>query len=127
MRLCEIFKVLVVSEDLDRKFHLFEPVSPILESLYDCERLLIRYSVVAFGWVHQFQHETNQVMLIICLFLGQDSSIGIIQCIGFHSELLIQISVHENRSLTNSPLQEFKGAMLIFSPLPGLVLLEEIM
>ena len=65
-------------------------------------------------------------MLIIRLFLGQDGSVGIIQCISFHSELSIQIGMHENRSLTNLPLQEIEGTMLIFSPLPGLVLLEEI-
>ena len=51
MRLHEIFKVLVVSEDLDWKFRSFKPVSPILESLYDCKRL-IRYSIVMFSWVH---------------------------------------------------------------------------
>ena len=66
-------------------------------------------------------------MSIICLFLGQDSPISIIQCIGFHLELSIWIGVYKNRSLTNSPFQEFKGTMLVFGPLPGLVLLEEIM
>ena len=65
--------------------------------------------------------------LIICLFLGQDGSVSIIQCISFHLELSIRIGVNENRSLTNLPFQEFEGAMLIFGPLPGLVLLEEIM
>ena len=35
--------------------------------------------------------------------------------------------MHENRSLTDLPFEEFKGTMLVFSPLPGLVLLEEIM
>ena len=46
---------------------------------------------------------------IIHLFLGQDGSIGIIWNIGFHLELLIQIGVHENGSLTDSPFEEFKS------------------
>ena len=54
MRLREIFKILVVSEDLDQKFCSLEPVSPILKSLHNCESLLIWYSIVAFGWVHRF-------------------------------------------------------------------------
>ena len=127
MRFHKIFKVLVVSEDLDWELCSFEPVSPILKSFYNCECLLIRYSIVALSWIHQFQHETDWMMLIIHLFLGQDGSISVIQCIGFHSELSIQIGVHENRSLTNSPFQEFEGAMLVLGPLLGLVLLEEIM
>ena len=78
MRLCEIFEILVVSEDLNWKLCSLKPVSPILKSLHDCKSLLIWYSIVAFGWVHRFRHETNQVVSIIRLFLGQDSSISII-------------------------------------------------
>ena len=126
-RLCEILEILVVSEDLNWKFRSLEPVLPILESLHNRESLLIWYSVVMFGWVHRFRHEANWMVLIICLLLGQDGSVSVIRCIGFHSELSIQVGVNENRSLTNSPFQEFEGAMLVFSPLPGLVLLEEIM
>ena len=126
-RLHEILKILVVSEDLNRKFHLLEPVSPILESLHDRESLLIWYSVVTFSQVHRFRHEADRMVSIIRLLLGQDGSISVIRCIGFHLELSIQVGVNENGSLTNLPFQEFKGAMLVFSPLPGLVLLEEIM
>ena len=125
-RLREILEILVVSEDLNQKFHSLKPVSPILESLHNRESLLIQYSIVTFSWVHRFQHEADRMVSIIRLFLGQDGSVSVIQCISFHSELSIQISMNENRSLTNSPFQEFKGAMLVFSPLPGLVLLEEI-
>ena len=125
-RLHEIFEILVVSEDLNWKLRSLEPVSPILKSLHDCESLLIWYSVVVFGRVHRFRHETDWVVSIIHLFLRQDGSVSVIRCIGFHSELSIRIGVNENRSLTNSPFQEFEGAMLVFSPLPGLVLLEEI-
>ena len=126
-RLHEILKILVVSEDLNWKFHLLKPVSPILESLHDRKSLLIWYSVVTFGRVHRFRHEANRMVSIIRLLLGQDGSVSVIRCIGFHLELLIQVGVNENGSLTNLPFQEFEGAMLIFSPLPGLVLLEEIM
>ena len=127
MRLRKIFEILVVSEDLNWKFCSLEPVSPILKSLHNRESLLIRYPVVMFSWVHRFQHEADWVVSIIHLFLGQDSSISVIRCIGFHSELSIQIGVNKNGSLTNSPFQELKGTMLVFGPLPGLVLLEEIM
>ena len=58
-RFCKVFEVLVVSENLDQEFCSFEPVSPILKSLHDCEGLLIRYTVVVFSWVHRFQHETR--------------------------------------------------------------------
>ena len=126
-RFCEVFEVLVVSEDLDQESCLFEPVLPILKSLHNCESFFIRYSIITFSWVHQFQHETDWMMSIIHLFLGQDGSIHIIQHIGFHLELSIQIGVCKNRSLTDLPFQEFKGTMLIFGPLPGLVLLEKVM
>ena len=52
VRFCKVFKVLVVSEDLEWEFCSFEPVLPILKSFYNCEHLFIRYSVVAFGWIH---------------------------------------------------------------------------
>ena len=77
-RLHEILEILVVSEDLNRKFRSLEPVLPILESLHDRESLLIWYSVVTFGWVHRFQHEANWMVSIIRLFLGQDGSISVI-------------------------------------------------
>ena len=126
-RLCKILEILVVSEDLNWKFRLLEPVLPILKSLHDCKSLLIWYSVVTFSWVHRFRHEADRMVLIIRLFLRQDSSVSVIRCIGFHLELSIRIGVNKNGSLTNLPFQEFEGAMLVFGPLPGLVLLEEVM
>ena len=126
-RLREILEILVVSEDLNWKFRLLKPVLPILKSLHNRKSLLIWYSVVMFGRVHRFRHEADRMVSIIRLFLGQDGSISIIRCISFHLELSIRVGVNENGSLTNSPFQEFEGAMLVFGPLPGLVLLEEVM
>jgi hypothetical protein len=33
---CEVFQVLVVSEDLDWQFCLLKPMSPVLQTLNDC-------------------------------------------------------------------------------------------
>ena len=52
MRFCEVFELLVVSEDLDQELCSFKPVLPILKPLYNGESLLIRYSVVVFSWIH---------------------------------------------------------------------------
>ena len=60
------------------------------------------------------------------MFLQEDSPICIVQSIGFHSELFVGISVHEYGSLTDLQLEKFKGMLLVFGPLPGLILLEEI-
>ena len=35
--------------------------------------------------------------------------------------------MHEDRNLTDSKLEKFEGMLLIFSPLPGLILLEKVM
>ena len=35
--------------------------------------------------------------------------------------------MHENRSLTDSQLEKFKGVLLVLGPLPGLILLEKVM
>ena len=35
--------------------------------------------------------------------------------------------MHEYRSLTDLQLEKFKGVLLIFGPLPGLILLEKVM
>ena len=66
-------------------------------------------------------------MTIIGLFLGENSSIRVVQSIGFHLELLFGIGVHEYGSLTDSQLEEFEGMLLIFGPLPRLILLEKVM
>ena len=34
--------------------------------------------------------------------------------------------MHKYRSLTDSQLEKFKGMLLVFGPLPGLILLEEV-
>ena len=65
-------------------------------------------------------------MMIIGLFLRQNSSIRIVRSIGFHSELFIRIGVDEYRSLTNSQFEELEGVLLVLGPLPRLILLEEI-
>ena len=66
-------------------------------------------------------------MAVISLFLGKNSSIHIVQSIGFHSELLFRISMHKDRSLTDLQLEKFEGMLLVFGPLPGLILLEKVM
>ena len=65
--------------------------------------------------------------MIISLFLREDGSICIVPSIGFHLELSVGIGMHEYWSLTDSQLEKFKGVLLVFSPLPGLILLEKVM
>ena len=65
-------------------------------------------------------------MAVVSLFLGKNSPICVVQSISFHLELLFGISMHEDGSLTDLQLEEFEGVLLVFSPLPGLILLEEV-
>ena len=67
------------------------------------------------------------MVMVISLFLGQNSPICVVQGIGFHSELLFGIGMHENGSLTDSQLEKFESVLLVLGPLPGLILLEKVM
>ena len=62
------------------------------------------------------------MMVVISLFLGKNSPIRIVQSISLHLELLFGIGMHKDRSLTDSQLEKFEGMLLVFGPLPGLIL-----
>ena len=114
----------MISEDVDWETSLLEPVAPVLKALHDCESFLVRDPIIPLSRIHGFRHKANQMVAAISLFLGKDSTVGVVRGIGLQVELSIGISMNKDGSLRDVPLQEFECHLLVLGPLPGTFLLE---
>jgi len=116
----------VVGEDLDRKTSSLEPVAPVLKTFYDREGFLVGDPIIPLSRIHGLGHKADRMVAAVGLFLGEDSTIGIVRGIGLQAELSVGICMDKDGSLRNAPLQEFEGRLLVLGPLPGLILLEQV-
>ena len=116
----------MISKDMDQEMSALKPVVPVLKTFNDREGFFVGDPIIPLSRIHGLGHKADRVVAAISLFLGEDGTIGVVRGIGLQAELSVGICVDKDGSLRNAPLQEFEGRLLVFGPLPGLILLEQV-
>ena len=98
----KVLKVFVVGKDLDAMAGAFQVVAPVLEGLYDGEKLLVVDVVVAFGFCHRLRTVGDRVPEAIGMFLGDHTTSSVAGCVNFNASGERRVPDGENRLRSES-------------------------
>ena len=113
----EIFQVLVVGDDVDRRRSSLKVVAPSLESFKNCQEFLIVDVVVEFGGGKRPGVESDR-MNFVGDNDGKDGTEGVVRGVSFNDDLSVGVPLNEDRSGGEGLLQRIKGILTLISPSP---------
>jgi hypothetical protein len=118
----EVFKVFMVSDNVNRRARPFQVVMPVVESLVNSKEFLIVSVVIEFRSGEGAGIESDGAELAIGAGDGEDSSDSVVGSVGFHSDRGVRNPMGEDRSGGESLLQGVKGGAALLREVPRSVL-----
>src|SRR5690606_1432119 len=121
-----VLEVGMVSDNLEGFRESFQEVAPVLESLDNGQHLPVVDLVVPFGGLHGGGSECNGVPEAVILLLEKGSSSGKAGGVDFNASGAVRIPERQNGGGREGIAEGVKGLLLRIVPLPGDVLLGEV-